>query len=644
VANAPPVYDPYAEDPLIGCVLESKYKLIDRLGEGGMGVVYRATRVHIGDDVAVKVLHANYVKDEATLERFRREARAAAMLHHPNVVAIYDYGEARDSHSGSSQGAPAFIVMELVEGESLRSLLEREGRLGPERAVSLMREVCAGVGAAHRRDIIHRDLKPDNIIVLAAGTAREHESAKVVDFGIAKLRDMASAQTLTQTGTAIGTPYYMSPEQCRAEHLDARSDVYSLGTVLYEMLAGSPPFTARTATGVVAKHLTEAPPPLPAESGASPALEAVIMSTLAKDPNARPPDASALARELQAAVNRAATRPITPVEARPNIPAPTRVVHAPAATASSAAAPRTTEQQAELYMKAPPPSSRGKVIAAIASVIIIALLAGAAYLVFTARKDAASNSNSSLARQNQNVAQQNASTVSQANANRADKNANTVAPDGKTRVESKILNGDALSAADLAGLNSFDLRLLRNTVYARYGRVFDSPDLQQYFAKRSCYRPRSDYSDSDLTPVDRSNAAIIKSAENGGTSPADFSAIKKEVEATLNDWASAMNAHDLDAYMSNYADMLDAYYKRSNVSLNDVRADKAKAFNRYSKLDVQLSNINIRPDETGAWATATFDKNWDFDDGEKHYTGSARGAVWMAKIRGRWRITSEKDL
>src|SRR5919202_39193 len=248
-------------DPLVGQTLDGKYELLARLGEGGMGAVYRARRVHIGDEVAVKVLLQKFVADAGLIERFRREARAAAALRHPNIVAIYDYGEARESD------VPAYIVMELVEGESLRGLLRREGRLAPARAVALMRDICAGVGAAHRRQIFHRDLKPDNVIVLPADEDRERETVKVVDFGIAKLRDAAGAPTLTQAGAVIGTPYYMSPEQCRGESLDARSDVYSLGALLYEMLAGAPPFTAPTVTGVIAKHLTEPPPPLPPETG-----------------------------------------------------------------------------------------------------------------------------------------------------------------------------------------------------------------------------------------------------------------------------------------------------------------------------------------------------------------------------------------
>ncbi|OLE55568.1 MAG: hypothetical protein AUG51_02515 [Acidobacteria bacterium 13_1_20CM_3_53_8] len=169
-----------------------------------MGIVYRARRVHIGDEVAVKVLNKQFVADVTMLERFRREARAAAQLRHPNIVQIIDMSEARGAD------APAYIVMELIEGESLRELLRREKSLAPERAVSLMRDICAGVGAAHRKGIFHRDLKPDNVIVLAPDEDRERETVKVVDFGIAKLRDAAGVTTLTQTGMVMGTPSIVS--------------------------------------------------------------------------------------------------------------------------------------------------------------------------------------------------------------------------------------------------------------------------------------------------------------------------------------------------------------------------------------------------------------------------------------------------
>ena len=284
-------------DPLIGRIIEGKYQLTAQLGKGGMSVVYRARRVRIGDDVAVKILMGKFVKDDTALARFRREARAAAMLHHPNVITIHDFGEADD------ELAPAFIVMEFVRGTPLRDLLASEGRFPVERALRMMRGICAGVGAAHRQGVIHRDLKPENVLVVAPDDDYEFESVRVVDFGLAKLlADPDSAQNIR----VLGTPFYMSPEQCMGEPLDTRSDVYSLGAMFYEMVSGKRPFGAETVSGVISKHLYDDPPPLPASLGLSRRISAAIMQALAKDPDDRPQSATEFARLLQYAGGSAA--------------------------------------------------------------------------------------------------------------------------------------------------------------------------------------------------------------------------------------------------------------------------------------------------------------------------------------------------
>jgi serine/threonine-protein kinase len=283
-------------DPRLGLVLHSKYKLIEHLGEGGMGSVFRAERLHIGDEVAVKLLHPDLVREQHALERFRREARAAAMIRHRNVVSIHDFSEGQN---GDGAKFPAYIVMELVQGVSLGNLLRREGRLSPQRAIALMQDICAGVGVAHRQGLLHRDLKPDNVIVTPPSHEGDEETAKVVDFGLAKIRDVAASTALTHTGTVIGTLYYMSPEQCSGEELDARADVYSLGAMLYEMLTGGPPFRANNLAGLIAKHLHEPPPPFPPDLGVPSALAVLCFRALAKNRNERPADAMAFARELR---------------------------------------------------------------------------------------------------------------------------------------------------------------------------------------------------------------------------------------------------------------------------------------------------------------------------------------------------------
>ena len=276
-------------DPLIGHKIDGKYELVAKLGEGGMSLVYRARRVHIGDDVAVKILTGKFVKDDAALTRFRREARAAAMLRHPSVITIHDFGETDDEH------APAYIVMEFVKGTPLRELLRSEDHFSVERGVRLMRGICAGVGSAHRQGVVHRDLKPDNILVVAPDDDFEVESVRVVDFGLAKL--LADAGGVS-TGAVVGTPFYMSPEQCLGEPLDARSDVYSLGAMFYEMLSGQRPFEAETVSGVINRHLHEPPPPFAASLGIPRRISIGIMHALAKDPDDRPQTATDLARQM----------------------------------------------------------------------------------------------------------------------------------------------------------------------------------------------------------------------------------------------------------------------------------------------------------------------------------------------------------
>jgi serine/threonine protein kinase len=289
VAAAVPV------DPLLGLTLDGKYRLDERLGKGGMGTVYRATHLLIDRPVAIKVLNPHFVEDEEAQERFRREARAAGRLQHQNVAAVTDFGRTQDGL--------VYIVMELLVGRSLREVLAREAPLDAARAVSLMLQISAAVAAAHEARVIHRDLKPGNIFVVQ----RKHAPPviKVLDFGIAKLAADAiedeeeQQQTLTKVGVMIGTPRYMSPEQCDGAKLSPASDVYSLGIILYEMLTGTTPFSGSTALSIAMKHSKEMPRP-PREFVASiPApLEEVVLHALEKDAGERPPDAGAFRREL----------------------------------------------------------------------------------------------------------------------------------------------------------------------------------------------------------------------------------------------------------------------------------------------------------------------------------------------------------
>jgi serine/threonine-protein kinase len=287
-------------DPLVDRVFDGKYRLDERLGGGGMGTVYRATHLLIDRSVAVKVLSQRFVGDETAQQRFRREARAAGRMQHPNAVVVNDFGATNDGY--------LYIVMELLEGLTLRDLLAREGPLDPARAVSLMLQTSAAVGAAHDAKLIHRDLKPANIFI--EQRPNMPSVVKVLDFGVAKFiveeHEDDDYNTLTQVGAIIGTPRYMSPEQCSGiAPLTPASDVYSLGIILYEMLSGSVPFNADTPLALALKHVSEAPrslreivPSVPEE------LEWVVAHALAKNPSDRPVDANEFRRELHATADR----------------------------------------------------------------------------------------------------------------------------------------------------------------------------------------------------------------------------------------------------------------------------------------------------------------------------------------------------
>lgn len=364
---------------LLGSVIEGKYRIDAKIGAGGMGSVYRARRLMIGDDVAVKILHPEHVSQPDATERFRREAQAAARLKHPNAVSIYDFGV--------TSGGLVYLVMELVEGQSLREIIKRQGPLTPSAAADVISQVCAALDEAHRQQIVHRDLKPDNIVVQPMINGLR---VKVLDFGIAKLRDL-TAGNLTQTGSVMGTPHYMSPEQCLGEELDSRSDIYSLGIVLFEMLAGAVPFNSPISTAVVVQHVNQAPPPLRAINvSISPAVEAVVMRALAKQRQERPQSAAALAEELRNAVSAApsfAAQLAAPIptsapqmpslsNAQPSVQAPTVVLRPPVPGAAFGAPTSPVPHAYTTYPHQPAYAAAGHAVSSMAPKVILGVVAG----------------------------------------------------------------------------------------------------------------------------------------------------------------------------------------------------------------------------------------------------------------------------
>ena len=289
-AGGSPVAGEFAKGDLVG----GSYEIVSFIGAGGMGNVYCVKHAIMQTEYALKTLSAEKVT-EVAWRRFQNEAQAIARMNHPNVVAIYNLG--------FHDGRLPYYVMDILHGKTLSDLLREKGRLETNEALRMFIQVCAGIGYAHKKGIVHRDIKPPNIVLLNKPDP-SGATIKIVDFGIAKLshtKELANQQ-LTSVGEVCGSPFYMSPEQCEAGKIDARSDIYSLGCTLFEALTGSPPFKGRNAVETMMLHHTGTPPTLKAASGGKdfpPMLEMAVATLLAKAPMDRYQNMERLAQDLQ---------------------------------------------------------------------------------------------------------------------------------------------------------------------------------------------------------------------------------------------------------------------------------------------------------------------------------------------------------
>jgi serine/threonine protein kinase len=295
------------KDPRIGQTLLDQFRIEERIGAGGMGAVYRARQVTVGRDVAIKILHPDLASNADAVRRFQREARISVALDHPNVVRVFLFGQLPD---GS-----LYLVMELLRGRPLADLLRVEPRLSLQRVMYIMTQVCDGVGEAHEQGIVHRDVKPENVFLVSKG--RDPDYAKVLDFGIARILKPEEQTVLTQSGLVFGTARYISPEGAAGEPTDARSDVYSLGVLAYQMLCGETPFEAPAPVTLLMKHIHEPAPPLRQRAGGAQVpigIADVVMRSLSKTPGGRYQDANEFGevlRDAAAAAGINAGRPRT---------------------------------------------------------------------------------------------------------------------------------------------------------------------------------------------------------------------------------------------------------------------------------------------------------------------------------------------
>lgn len=313
------------------------------IGQGGMGAVYRARHVTLGRAAAIKVLLPQYSSTPDVVRRFFNEAKASTTIQHPGIVEVYDFGQ---MHDGT-----AYIAMELLRGESLAARLQR-GVLTADLARALLRQICGALGAAHEHNIVHRDLKPDNIFIVPDAEVVGGERIKLLDFGIAKLLENPDQKTDTKTGALIGTPMYMSPEQCRGIRVDRRSDIYALGCIYYEMVSGHPPFVGQGFGDVLVAHISQAHVPLRAAAAVSVAESELADKMLAKDPSVRVGSTV----EVVAALDRISALPALAATAPPSMPVAVPAAafaSNPTPAAAMAATPGTDPVIATL---GPPPS------------------------------------------------------------------------------------------------------------------------------------------------------------------------------------------------------------------------------------------------------------------------------------------------
>ncbi|HEX8175276.1 MAG TPA: serine/threonine-protein kinase [Pyrinomonadaceae bacterium] len=622
--------------------IAEKYRLDRLLGRGGMGAVYEGTHVDLDRPVAIKLLLPDFTADPEALERFRREARAAARLNHPNVADTYDYG--------SLPEGGAYIIMELIDGDTLREHMDAVGQLPFGEAIRIARQVTNGVEAAHRHNITHRDLKPSNIIL-----TRDHDGqklAKVVDFSVAKLKEGTTSGTaLTATGSLIGTPRYMAPEQCADNKTDARSDIYSLGVILYEMIAGRAPFEGPTTTAIAIKHIQTPPPPVQEfRPDTPPALRSLIEQSLAKSPSDRPQTAQVFAAKLDEAAN--------------ELPQAERLEQSTALAnnAAQASGERRTPDTNRQKIDNDPSTRRSGEPTLEDSISSEAINPPSvqSYAVLTGEQDdeletkvSAKESGKGSEPQDDGkaIVPEGTATASTEAERRPENNfpllsehsktAPVTAPDTKTGKaaeasvstpsRSNFLPFIVVAALVLfVGLGIF-LFVFRGT--SRTGETENRSAAVQNGNAAPAVNVNG--------PARTDNQPALSDA-GASPSPASSTDARAELQSLRDEWIDATRARNLNKLISFYPPVVETFYLKRNVPRASVRSEKQRLMEQATSIELETGQPEINLSADGRSATMTFRKSWNFR-GALNSSGEVVQELRWAKTDEGWKIVSERD-